>query len=107
MIKNKEDLKYYLKEDIKRNWMSEHVRFWEYHYALFAKQNRALAVNYLTSLRKLEYAKNCLKSKSIIGKFIYAYRYICHSRLSYKYDIDLRPNTIGYGLYLPHIVGGV
>lgn len=28
-------------------------------------------------------------------------------RLGYKYNILIRPNTVGYGLYIPHISGGV
>ena len=65
-----------------------------------------MAYNYLRALRKLEYAENCLKKKSIIGYLIYRYRIIRFGRLSYKYNITLHPNTIGYGLYLPHIIGG-
>lgn len=65
-----------------------------------------MAFKYLKSLRKLEYATNCLKGKSLWGNLVYRYRLIKHERLSYEYDIDIKANQVGYGLYLPHVIGG-
>lgn len=110
MINSKEELAFYIREDMKRNLKCEKFTFKMYilhKYRLFIKSNGDMAYHYLKSLRKLEYAENCLKEKSLIGTIIYRIRIIKFARLSYKYNITLHPNTIGYGLYLPHIVGGV
>lgn len=102
-------MNFYIREDMKRNLKCERFTLKMYilhKYRLFIKTNGDMAYNYLRALRKLEYAENCLKKKSIIGYLIYRYRIIRFGRLSYKYNITLHPNTIGYGLYLPHIIGG-
>lgn len=110
MINSKEDLKFYIKEDMKRNL---HINKWTikefliHKYRLYIKANANIAVNLLIALRKLEYSKNCLKGRSFIGNIIYRYRIMRFAKLSYKYNITLHLNTIGYGLYLPHLIGGV
>ena len=71
-----------------------------------ANSDDMMAFRYLKSLRKLEYAQNCLKNASIWGKIIWAYRKWYNHRLSIKYDVFISPNMVGYGLKLPHIVGG-
>lgn len=108
MIRNKKDYEFYLQEDRKRNLKIEkfNIYTWaKYQYYLFIKHNGAIAYNYLKSLRKLELAINCKKGNSIVGKIIYRIRLIKYLRLSYKYHIYINPNTVGYGLYLPHISG--
>ena len=106
MITSLNDLKFYIHEDMKRNLKTDRLCLLKYWYGLFIKRNSCLAFRYLKSLRKLEYATNCLKDKNILGKFIYRYRLIRHERQSYMYDLDIKANMVGYGLYLPHIVGG-
>lgn len=109
MIQNKQDMRFYITKDMERNlgYSKFTAKRWLLHkYRLFIKTNADMAYNYLNSLRKLEYAENCLKDKSIFGSFLYRYRVIKFARLSYKYNISIQTNTIGYGLYLPHLVGG-
>lgn len=109
MIQSREDFRFYLNEDMKRNLHFEKMTLkrWLIHqYRLFIKTNGDMAYNLLKALRQLEYAKNCPKGKSLMGSIIYRYRVIRFARLSYQYNVTLHENTIGYGLYLPHIIGG-
>lgn len=92
--------------DMKRNLKVEKMNYLRYYYGLFIKRNSCLAFRYLKSLRKLEYASNVLRRKNFIGNLIYRIRLVSHERLSYKYDVDIKVNQVGYGLYLPHIIGG-
>lgn len=95
MIKSKLDLKEYIAADRKVNGMESH-----YLLKLLYGNDNARAFRYLKSLRRLEYALN---SKSI---FYHYWRWY-NRHLSLKYGITLFPNTIGKGLRLPHLVGGV
>ncbi len=108
MILSKDDLNFYILEDKKRNlkFVKNYSTLKYLFNILIVKQENYLAYRYLKNLRKYEYSINCLKGKSLFGNLVYRYRYIRYSRLSFKYDITLPPNKIGYGLYLPHIVGG-
>ena len=66
-----------------------------------------MAFHYLHSLRKYEYALNCFP-KNIFGRLGILYYKIRNRQLGYKYAITIHPNTVGYGLYLPHTaMGGV
>ena len=97
---------FYLREDMKRNMHVEKLNYWKYYIGLLLKENGALAYRYLKRLRKLEYSKNVLREKSIFGRLSYFYCLYRFKQLCFKYDIDIRPNVIGYGLYLPHVIGG-
>lgn len=63
------------------------------------------ALHYLYALRKYEYSLNC--QKGIIGRVSCLLAKIRLNRLSYKYKIHIRPNVVGYGFRIPHLVGGV
>lgn len=65
-----------------------------------------LAYKYLKGLRKLEYAENCLRNKGIYGKFIWLIRKYQHQANCKKYNIMISPNMVGYGLKMPHVIGG-
>ena len=104
MIRSKEEYYFFLKEDLKRNLGVDKLNIFKFWFYLFIKSNGAIAYNYLKSLRKLEYLLNC--KRGILGRIQYKIALIYHRRLAYKYDVDIRPNTVGYGLYLPHIIGG-
>ena len=106
MINNKEDLWFYLHEDMVRNLHVDRFSRWKYYIGIVFKDNGALAYRFLRRLRKLEYAKNVCKYKGLIGRLYYAYCLFWHKHFCFKYDIDIRPNVVGYGLYLPHIIGG-
>ena len=62
-----------------------------------------MVYDYLKSLRKYEYSLNC--QDGFWGRIIQCYRKIRLRRLSAKYNILITPNTVGYGLYMPHIIG--
>ncbi len=66
---------------------------------LFYGNDNARAFRYLKCLRKLEYSIN---TNSIL-KHWYRFR---ERRLGLKYNIFIVPNTVGKGLYLPHLQGG-
>ena len=106
MIQSKNDLRLYLREDMFRNLGSTNVfRYWIF---LACRHNGAMAFHYLKSLRKYEYAINCYKKYGFLGRLIILYRKIQNRRLGYKYAISIHPNTVGYGLALPHTaMGGV
>lgn len=95
MIRTKKDLQEYIAADAKANGMEKH-----YLLKLIYGNDNARAFRYLKSLRRLEYAVNN-------KKLLYQFRRWYNRRLSLKYGIVLFPNTIGKGLRLPHLVGGV
>lgn len=57
------------------------------------------------SLRKYEYALNCL-SNNFFSKCIKNYRKYCYRRQCIKCNVFIVPNTVGYGLKIQHITGG-
>ena len=103
IIKTKEDLRYYIAEDKKRNMGN--VSFLKYIAMKLYNTDSYMSFNYLRALRKYEYAINCQKG-TLVGNIIYAYRKIIWRRLSVKYGLVLPPNVIGYGFKMAHVVGG-
>ena len=104
MINSKKDLKFYLTQDRLRN-IGEIPAF-KYWLKCIYGTNGTKAYRFLKSLRHYEYALNCLNNRGIFGRIatlFYKYRY---HRCCEKYNIEIRPNVVGYGLYLPHIIGG-
>lgn len=97
MIKNKKDLYKYIDEDATANGIREGF---SYYIKLFYGNVPAQAFRYLKSLRKYEYALN----KNSL--FVFWYRFY-NRRLGGKYHIAITPNTVGYGLKLPHLEQGV
>lgn len=107
MIKSKKDLKFYIAEDKKACLKHCAGRtFLEKVYNYFFPTDNIMAFRYLKSLRLLEYSINCKKGKSKIGNLFFLY-YKCMNRYyGVKYGINISPNTVGYGFYIPHVVGG-
>lgn len=97
MIKTKSELYYYIAEDAKVNGVSPGLK---YYIALLYGNVNACVFRYLKSLRKYEYYHNK-------GSFLrYFYRFY-NRRLGLKYNLAIPINVVGYGLYLPHIEGGI
>lgn len=105
MIKSKQDLKFYISEDKKAN-LKHPLSIGEKLYFALSPSDNIMAFRYMKSLRKYEYAINCKKNKGIIGKLYFIYRKLQNRRLGVKYGVAIAPNTIGYGFYIPHVVGG-
>lgn len=100
-IKTKEDLKFFLEKDRLRykknnlpNWLGRFLGLESYH-----------AFYIIKHFRKYEYAFN--NKNSFIGKIRYLYRKLKFQRLSFKMKIFMHPNSIGYGLRIVHIGGGI
>lgn len=107
MIKSKKDLRFYIDEDKKaclRYGQGRNVIERLYLY-VFPSENM-MAFRYMKSLRELEYAINCLKTKNLLGKILYLYYKTRNRHYGVKYGINIAPNTVGYGFYIPHIIGG-
>lgn len=106
MIQSKQDLRFYIREDKKRNLgaykigVLKYIAYWIY------GTDQMKAFRLLRALRRTEYAKNCLLKKGLFGKFIYALRQYHYHRLQERYDITIGLNMVGYGFKLPHVVGG-
>lgn len=102
MIQSKSDLKYYLREDKRRNLGD--IGITKYLAQSLYKTNGYLAYNYLKALRKYEYALNC--KKGFVGKMEIFYRKYVWHRLCLKYDVSIGPNMVGPGFWMSHIFGG-
>ena len=104
MINNRKDYLYYLAEDAKAqrcpdiNTIKGRVSYW---LKLLSGSEDAHALHYLRALRKYEYAL------SGGGKFYTLFYKVRWMRLGLRYGIHILPNTVGYGLRIPHLVGGI
>ena len=107
MILSKNDLRFYIEEDKKAclKYGSGKSIIEKIYYFMFPTDN-IMAFRYLRSLRNLEYATNCLKSNGVVGKIRYLYYKARNRHYGVKYGIFIAPNTVGYGFYIPHVVGG-
>ena len=106
MILSRQEMLHYICEDKKRNLGDEKINLFVYWAKRIYGTDDMKAFLYLKALRKCEYAKNCLKNKSFIGKLIYWYRKWRLHRLGEKYNVVIGENMVGYGFRMPHIVGG-
>ena len=96
-IRTKKELRFFIEEDAKAN----HVKIGiSYYIKLLYGSVNACVFRYLKTLRKYEYHYN---NNNLLR---YLYRFY-NRRLGLKYNLALPINTIGYGIYIPHIEGGV
>lgn len=100
MIKTKEDLRLYLAEDKKRYYLRMPWRF-----GIFIGNEQSHAYRMVRALRLYEFALN--NSSSIFGKIRLLFRSYRFRVLSFKYKIFINPNSVGFGLRLTHIGGGI
>ncbi len=103
MIRTKEDLRFYLREDAKANRILG-CSYLKYLLRLFAGSESAHVYKYLKTLRHAEYHYN---NTGYFHKFLYGFYKIRLHRLGLKYNIRIPINVCGYGLGIYHIVGGV
>lgn len=106
MIETKEDLRFYIREDKKRNLGDYKIGLVKYMAAWIYGTDQMKAYRLLKALRRLEYAKNVLRKQGLRGKLVYAIRQWRYHRLEERYDIAIGTNMVGYGFKLPHVVGG-
>lgn len=95
MIQSRKDLKEYILEDKRANCLDGKWFFkWVY------GNGNARAFVYLKTLRKLEFHINNNNTLR------YWYRFL-ERRIGLRYGLSILPNTVGKGLYIPHLEGGV
>lgn len=97
MITKYSDYKLYIKMDAQANGINSRL---DYIVKLLYGNIGALVYRYLKTLRKYEYALN----RGSIFQHWYRIRL---RLLGNKYGITIIPNTVGYGLSIPHIEGGI
>ena len=102
MIKTKKDLCFYLKEDAKRNGINNQLK---YYLKLLCGRENACAYRYIKCMRYCEYHLNNISNP--LHKILYYFYRVKLSRLGLRYNIQIAPNTCGYGLRLMHLSGGI
>lgn len=98
LIRTKKELKECLRADAKANEVSNF-----YCFRLWYGSENAQVFRYLKSLRKLEYAMNAESA----SRWMLYYRKWRNRRIGLKYRIYITPNSVGKGLRIPHLPGGV
>lgn len=101
IIKTKEDLRFWLKEDAKRNGIHGKLK---YYLKLIYGSENACAYRYIKCMRHTEYHLNNIGNP--LNKILYYFYRVKLSRLGQRYSIQIAPNTCGYGLRLMHLSGG-
>ena len=96
MIQNKQELTKVLKMDAEANGISS---LKDYYIKLLYGNVGSRAYRYLKALRHYEYSLNT----SSLSRFYYRFKL---RHLGNKYNVAIIPNTVGGGLYLPHLEGG-
>lgn len=103
MIKDRKDYLKYLEEDAKVqrcpniNTIKGRITYW---LKLLYGSEDAHALRYLRVLRKYEYS-------ILRGGIIMRYNKMRWMRFGLRYGIHILPNTVGYGLRIPHLAGGI
>lgn len=100
-IRTKQELKFWLTEDKKRNDMD--IPYWKYLVKYICGSECATVVHYLRLLRHCEFHCN---NHGLYHKILYSFYKIRLKRLGLRYGIQIPINRTGYGLRLMHISGG-
>lgn len=92
MIQSKNDLKYYLKEDLKRfDNKKPNIKDWILHNEVW------YIYQYIKNLRYLEYYLNTN------NRILYLFYFFLYKRMCFKLKIDIKPNNIGPGFRIMHL----
>lgn len=90
MIRTKEDLKYYIDEDLKRfNGKKPSLKDWILHNEVW------FIYHYISHLRYVEYYEDK-------NKLLYFWHFFWYKRLGFKLRMTIYPNTIGPGFRIYH-----
>lgn len=103
MITSRQEYIRYLKEDCKVNIGRDNSSWFRMMVFLWYRSEHYRVLNYLKALRLYEYSLNCKDWRNPFLRYFAKVRW--HS-IGAKYGIVIDPNTVGYGLRIPHIVGG-
>ncbi|MBR6981671.1 MAG: serine acetyltransferase [Prevotella sp.] len=101
MIKTREDLKFYIREDAKRNDIGS---YWGYLLHVLLGGENIRPFRFIRCMRYYEYHVN--NSDKFYHRVMYWYYRLKLTRMGAKYSIWVKPNTCGYGLRIMHISGG-
>ena len=101
MIQSKKDLKFYLKEDGKRNGFDKGYMHYAIH--LLIGSENARSYRYLRALRRCEYQS---QKKSPFCRLVCAWYKLKLAVLGSRYHIQIPLNKSGYGLRIMHLSGG-
>ena len=96
IIKTKEDLKTYIKEDYNRYSVKPNIKT-----LLLGNYNNYRIAKYLRTLRRLEFLYNNLKNP--FYKFLYVIYKHYFYRLQWRYHIFIEPNVVGKGFSIVHL----
>ena len=99
IIKNRKDLRFYLKEDFKHMGGASSIWFIRW---LVGEENARMKL-YLWVLRHLEYYTNV--NIPVIGVVLKLFFEVWHRRQCLKYGVHINKNVCGYGLRIVHIGG--
>ena len=95
MINTKEDLRFYLSEDLKRFETKPTIKDWLiYNEGWYIFQ-------FIRNLRYLEYYTN--SSKNLRKKILFYLRFYVYKRQVFKLKVDIKPNNLGPGFRLYHL----
>lgn len=101
MIKSKNDLQIYIREDMAANIGRTSCSLFRIMVNIIYGNDSYKVVRYLRRLRKYEFALNTGKCRLLT--FLRKYKW---HRYGSKIGISIGPNMVGYGLRIPHVVGG-
>lgn len=104
MILSKKDLEFYIQEDLRVNKSTDSIKYW---LGFVIGREKSHIIRWLKSYRHYEYTFNN-RNRSLYYKLLYLICRLRFNRLSFKYKLFvLQPNTIGYGLKIAHLGGGI
>ena len=101
MIKTKKDLKFYLKEDAKRNGYTSYLKYLA---GVIIGGEQARVYRFIKCLRYGEYHLN--NNTNLYHRLLYYYFDLKKHYLGAKYNIVIHYNSTGYGLRILHLSGG-
>lgn len=105
MIKTKRDYLFYREKDTVANIGREHCGRIRMLLNLWYGNDSYRSLHYLYALRKYEYMLNCYNS--FYGRVISMFTKIRWHRIGARYNICILPNTVGFGLRIPHLNSGI
>ena len=98
MIQTKKDLEFYIAADRIMNGLTAKVSLKE----LLQTDGGGIIIRYLRAMRKCAYYQNTIKNSLSLRRLMLAYWWRCFSALGLKLGFSIGPNSLGYGVVIPH-----